>query len=165
MSFICKEDAERFLQVLVGKSLSGAFKSCDMELYVFGFGNEVKFINFRGEEATANELALHVLCRFKIMNRVEKRARNYYEDTSAEKFRENIDKLIGLQVTRVGLSEKNDLWLDIGDYWVVFATWDDQDEAEYEDAANRESWRFFSRVEKDSPHLVASSTGVELVHD
>jgi hypothetical protein len=68
-------------------------------------------------------------------------------DTSPEIFTTNIMQLVGLVVKRFALSDKFDLWIDLGDYWIVFVTWEDE----------TESWRFFTPG-SDDPHLVVSSS-------
>ena len=59
--------------------------------------------------------------------------------------------MIGLSVERIALSDKNDLWLDLNKYWIVFITREDQEE----------SWRFFEPRSK-LPHLVASDAWLEM---
>ena len=67
--------------------------------------------------------------------------------TPPEIFTTNIMQLVGLVVKRFALSDKFDLWIDLGDYWIVFVIWEDE----------TESWRFFT-PESDDPHLVVSSS-------
>lgn len=141
-------DALEFLQTLVGQPLCYGIKSPDLDLYDFGFGNFVRVHNWHGEERIVCTHILHVICRLKVIwknggHRVDK----YYEDTPGEKFNAEVKRFIGLKVRQVELSDKNDLWLDLGDYWIVFATFEN----------GEESWRFFTS-DIDSPHLVASDS-------
>lgn len=146
------QKANMFLQTLLDQPLCYGIKSPDTELYDFGFGRLVEVTSLRGEKREICTHILHVLCRFKVIWRNgERRVEKYYEDTPCEKFHSEIKRLIGLPVKRVGLSDKNDLWLDFGDYWVVFATTED----------GEESWRFFTS-DKDGPHLVASDSWLDL---
>ena len=75
----------------------------------------------------------------------------FYEDTPSEIFQKEVERLIGLCPKRVGLSDKNDLWLDFGDYWVVFATFED----------GEESWRLFTPGSAE-PHWVVSDSWLRL---
>ena len=125
-----------------------AIKSPDTELYDFGFGELVEVVNRRGIRKRIGTHTLHALCRFKVIWRnCEHRVDKYYEDTPCEKFHSESKRLIGPKVRQVELSDKNDLWLDFGDYWVVFATFEN----------GEESWRFFTS-DIDDPHLVASDS-------
>ena len=131
-----------FLQTLVGLPLLYGIKSPDMDLYDFGFGEKVNCT-----------YALHVVCRFKVIHtKGDYRVDRYFEDTPCEQFHMAISSLIGMKVNRVALSDKNDLWLDFGDYKVVFATFENEEE----------SWRFFTTNTND-PHLVASNSHLTFV--
>ena len=135
-----------FLQNLTAQSLCYATKSPDTELYEFGFGSIVESCRLDSPTGKIGTYILHVICRFKIIQKTEEnQVFRYYEDTPAQKFGSDIQALIGLKVQRVGLSEKNDLWLDFGNYWVVFATFENYEE----------SWRLFV-ADANAPHLVAS---------
>lgn len=144
------QQAILFLEALVGQPLCYGLKSPDTELYDFGFGTMVEVDSWRGGKKTICAQTIHALCRFRI---IQKNGTNqsewYYEDTPHNRFRHNITPLIGLCVKRIALSEKNDLWLDLGDYWIVFVTYENGDE----------SWRFFVS-DRDKPHLVASNLWV-----
>ena len=136
-----------YLRTLVDLPLCYGAKSPDMELYIFEFGRLVQIEGHRGPVEVGTH-RLHVICRFKVIWRKgEHRVDIYTEDTPAEEFREGISPLIGAKVKRIALSDKNDLWLDLGNWWVVFATFEDEEE----------SWRFFTSDDND-PHLVASDT-------
>lgn len=140
-----------FLQTLVDQPLLYAIKSPDTELYDFGFGNLVEFTNRRGKKTMIGTHILHVICRFKVIWKNGKhRVTTYYEDTPCEIFHADIQRLVGLKVRRVALSDKNDLWVDLGEYWVVFATFEN----------GEESWRYF--VSDVEPHLIASDSWLDL---
>lgn len=140
------------LNSLVGLQMRYGLKSPDTELYDFGFGEFVWVTNKKGKPHKICEYTLHVLCRFKVIWRNgEPCIKRYYEDTSSEEFCNDVKRLIGHRVKRVALSQKNDLWLDFEEYWIVFATSETEDE----------SWRFFS-AERCAPHLVASNSSLRL---
>ena len=140
------EKALLFLQSLVNKPLHYGIKSPDLDLYDFGFGDNAFCASINGKAVCP--YVLHVTCRFKIMPQSEKaNPLFFYEDTSSQEFHTVINKLIGLDVKRVSLSTKNDLWLDFDDYWIVFVTTEN----------GEESWRFFLQ-DADTPHLVASNS-------
>ena len=125
-----------------------AIKSPDTDLYDFEFGELVEVVNRRGTQKKIGTHILHAIGRFKVIwKNGEHRVDKYYEDTSCEKFHAKIQHLFGLKVKRVTVSAKNDLWLDFGDYWIVFATFEN----------GEESWRFFTSG-TDTPHLVASDS-------
>ena len=141
-------DALEFLRTLVNLSLCYGLKSPDTDLYDFGFGNMVNIMNPYGGGKEVCTHILHVICRFKVIwKNGERRVDKYYEYTPCEKFHSEVQRLLGMKVRRVALSDKNDLWLDFGDYWVVFATFEN----------GEESWRFFTS-DIDGPHLVVSDS-------
>lgn len=146
MTNIDQSIATEFLKRLVGQPLCYGLKSRDLDLYDFGFGDydEVWYTETKCRKIST--YLLHVTCNFRIINRTEKSlSENFCGDTSADRFHDVIQNLFGLCVQRIALSSKNDLWLDLGPYWIVFATFEN----------NEESWRFFSS-EDNGPHLVAT---------
>lgn len=146
--------ALKYLQTLVGQPINYAYKASDLDLYDFGFGSTIEKLNWQGEECQVCSFVLHATCRFEIIHRpngVTKCVERFYEDTLSEDFRSSICRLFGLKVMRVALSDKNDLWLDFGEYWIVFATFEN----------GEESWRFFA-LAKDMPHLVASNLWLDM---
>ena len=148
MEISIRQDAVDFLHSLTGHPLRYAIKSPDTDLYDFGFGELVAVVNRCGKQKKIGTYILHAICRFKVIwKNGECRVEKYYEDTPCEKFHSEVKRLVGLKVRRVALSDKNDLWLDLGDYWVVFATFEN----------GEESWRFFTS-DIDTPHLVASDS-------
>jgi len=147
-----KQDAVDFLHTLIGKPLLYAIKSPDTELYDFGFGELVEVVNRHGKRKKIGTQILHALCRFKVIWRIDdQRVDVYYEDTPCDKFYAEFERLIGMEVRRIELSDKNDLWLDFGTCWVVFATFENEEE----------SWRFFT-AQKDCPHVVAADSWLEI---
>lgn len=152
MDTCTREDAMLFLQSLVNQPLCYGVKSPDTELYEFGFGSLVETVGLRGEKKCCTYI-LHIMCRFKIIYKKEKRpTTQYYEDTPCEKFLSEFQHLIGLNVKRIALSDKNDLWLDLGDYWIVFATCEN----------GEESWRYFTK-NQEIPHLIAADSWLAFV--
>ena len=140
-------EAKSFLDKVLGQKLNYAIKSPDTELYDFGFGENRE----TEDKRILPPYILHVLCRFKIIHKDgSKKVQICHEDTSPNAFNKKIEPLIGLSVKRVGLSDKNDLWLDFGAYWVVFATFENEEE----------SWRFFISGSNE-PHLVATNNVLE----
>ena len=143
-----RQDAVDFLHSLTEQPLLYAIKSPDTDLYDFEFGELVEVVNRRGKQKKIGTHILHAICRFKIIWKIgEYRVDKYHEDTPCERFHSEVKRLVGLKVRRVALSDKNDLWLDFGDYLVVFATFEN----------GEESWRFFTSG-IDAPHLVASDS-------
>ena len=146
-----RQDAVDFLQSLTGQPLLYALKSPDTDLYDFGFGKLVEVVNRHGIQKKIGTHILHATCRFKVIwKNGEQRVDKFYEDTSCEKFHSEVKRLVGLKVRRIAVSEKNDLWLDFSDYWVVFATFEN----------GEESWRFFT-FDMEAPHLVASDSWLQ----
>lgn len=152
MAQISNPRALKELQLLDGQTLNYGLKSPDMELYDFGFGKIVTAQNIHGKVKKISSYILHAICRFKVINKITNQTEVYYEDTPSEVFDARVKHLVGLKVKRVALSQKNDLWLDFGDYWVVFATYEN----------GEESWRFF-QSNPDSSHLVASNSSLDMV--
>lgn len=151
--FITREEAQKRLDEMLGCTIEFAGKSPDTELYIFEFSDSQD----AGEIAESTEerciFKLHLLCRFKVIWRKRRITDTYYEDTSSEAFASQASQLMGQPIKRTGLSDKNDLWLDFGDFWMVFATFENDEE----------SWRFFYS-DKKKPHLVASDTWLKLVY-
>lgn len=155
MNINVRNEAEEFVQNLVGKSLKYGQKFGDTELYDLGFGPEREIEFWDGEKRILPEYILHIMCDFDIVwrngiNRVDE----YDGNTPGEEFATDIKKLIGLDVLKVELREKNDLLIDFGDYWMVIFT-EENDE---------ESWRLFTPGEQGI-HLVASAIELDLNKD
>lgn len=139
--------ANDYLAQLIGCPLRYGHKSQGCEFYDLGFGKEKTAQADQEHVSTVSQFALHVVCRFKVIWKIgDKQTKVYDEDTDTDVFSIDVKNLLGHCVQRVALSDKNDLWLDFGDFWIVFATFDDNDE----------SWRFFLPYDP-SPHFVASA--------
>ena len=141
-----QEQLENTAQRLTGTKLAYAEKNADNESFDFGFGETA------GKDFT---YALHVTCSFDVIPRDEaleagERVRVFGYDASAAEFQNYISAFFGKEIIRVAVNEKNDLWLDLGDYWVVFDT------DEYSDD---EAWRL-TETASGAPALIAS--GMEL---
>lgn len=139
-----------YLQELLEQPLSYGIKSINSELFVFRFGPSLDAL----QENTTSQICtynLHVMCGIKIVSKIEKKTiKEYSGNSSYEVFSRDIIQLIGLTVKRVALSEKNDIWIDFGEYWVIIVTNEDDDE----------SWRFFSS-DDNRRHLVASDSWID----
>ncbi len=142
-----KQQALSELQVLVGLPMGYAIDAEGWEdLIRVGFGDPADV----PRDVNPYQYELHVMCPFKLIWREEKRKEMFWEYSSQDMYLPSFRKLVGHEIKRVGLSDKNDLWLDLGFCWIVFCTYDD----------GEESWRFMS-VHEDSPHLYASDTWIE----
>lgn len=145
--------AKELLNLIISKPLVYAIKSPDTELYDFGFGDLVPYVGYKYESRKISMYTLHSLCRFVLIDKVNNKKKKFYEDTPVEQFQQSFTPLLGKCVKRIALSEKNDLWIDFSEYWVVFASFEN----------SSESWRFFS-ADRSLPHLVASNTTLELIY-
>ena len=154
MNYCTREDCDKYLQQVVGQPLSYGFKSWDMDIFDVEFGELVQCTKFNDEPHECFSYIVHNVGGIKIIWRKERRTTFYDIDTKTEEFHTDIQKLIGYKVLRVGLSDKNDLWFDFGDVWMVFITYD----------SNEESWRYFT-PNLQEPHLVAADTWLQLVYD
>ena len=132
---------------LVGLPIQYGIKSPDMFFFDIGFGDSIIVPDYDGTPREVSEYALHYECYCEVIWRDgSKQIEKLYDDTSCDKFHAIIKKLIGHPIKRVGLSTKNDLWLDLGVCWMVFITNED----------DNESWRFFSLKDEEAPHIIAS---------
>ena len=147
-----KQKACDILQTLVSQPLCYVLKSPDTDLYDFGFGKVVETTNWKHTNKRMHTHIIHATCRFEIIWRnEERRVDRYYEDTPSEIVYSDTEKLIGHRIKCFALSEKNDLWLDLGEYWIVFATFE----------TGEESWRFLTH-DHQVPHVVASNQWLRL---
>lgn len=150
MELFTDSNAIMFLKTLIGKPLLYALKSPDTELYDFGFGNLMITTTRQGKTKRIGTHSIHALCRVKLITSNPRcQSEQYCGDTPREVFEAKIHHLIGLKVLRVALSDKNDLWLDLGDCWIVFITFEN----------GEESWRYFI-PSSDSPHLIGSDSWI-----
>lgn len=147
-------DENSYLQQIVGCTLSYGLKSPDLDLYDFGFTCKLTETSEKWPEgAGINFCYLHVVCPIKfIISNESNHVSSFDKDSSYETFRNEIKRVLGATVKRVAMSDKNDLWLDLGTFWLVFITYEDSEE----------SWRFFTSDEA-KPHLVASNAWVHFV--
>ena len=134
--------AQPLLETMLGQPLQWAIKSPDLELFDVGFGGEGKDLP---------PFVIHAICPVKVVSHATRQVRVYQGNADAEGFRRDLEGLYGLSLRRVALSEKHDLWLDLGEYWLIFVTFED----------GEESWRFF-RPHQPQPHLVATDRDLEL---
>ena len=152
MEITVRNRAIEFVQTLIGCPFIYAIKSPDTELYDFGFGELVDTLNRQGKSKKIGTHMVHALCRFKVIWKDgSRRVDSYFEDTPYQVFCSDAKRFIGLKVIQVALSDKNDLWLDLGDCWIVFATYEN----------GEESWRFFTD-NRNMPHIVASDAWLRL---
>lgn len=150
---ITREEAQKRLDKLVELPLEYAGKWLNTELYFFEFGN-VPIEDASKPPQKSFIFALHVLCRFRVIWRNGRKATDtYHEDTPKEQFEFEAKRLTGKVLKHIALSDKNDLWLDFGDFWMVFAAYE----------TGEESWRILSSDKKE-PHLVASDAWLKLVY-
>lgn len=141
-------ELDGLLREMIGCQLCYGIKSPDTELYDFGFGCFHSDQNVKEERFP---FVLHVLCPFKVIKRSVRKYVKYYDSTTSyEQFSEDVQPLCGLKIKRIALGEENDLWIDYGEYWMVFLTYQD----------GEESWRLFTPY-SDLPHWVASDISIE----
>ena len=144
-------EAIAYLDALVNRSLYYGKKCPDTDLYDFGFGETVKKAGM-GKRCLCTH-SIHATCYIKVLERFGERRIDLYDGKeSYEEFHFKIQHLLGLKVRRVALSTKNDLWIDLGEYWVVFVTFEN----------GEESWRFFE-LNNSCAHLVASDSWLDVV--
>lgn len=141
---------ENYLNCIVGMPLQYGIKHSDLDLFQLGFGESISLESWNGQALKINKYAIHfdsALYLYWKNRKVDK----FYSDTQAEEFNVVFSKLLGKHVERIALSDKNDLWLDLGDCRMVIVTRDDDEE----------SWRFFL-PRTNQPHLIASSSTLAL---
>ncbi len=144
--------ALKYLNVLVDTTLCYGIKSPNLDLFDFGFGELKEFQDSRGKIRKTSSYVLHAMCPFKLMLQDgTKRIKLFDAEVSCEKFNEFYKGWQDFSVKKVGLSDKNDLYLDFGDFWLVFITAEN----------NIESWRFFETNNLNS-HLVVASSWIVL---
>lgn len=143
-----QEDALTSLSGLVGCCFRYGLKSHDMDLFDLGFGEDVCFLNCLGNTQTACRYTIH-LTRGIILYWKDGCINEFDSATEGHAFSVAVAPLIGAIVRRIALSEKNDLWIDIGLCNMVIVTHED----------SYESWRFFSPG-TSSPHLISSGQNI-----
>lgn len=149
-----EKKALNFLKNVIGKPMKYAYKLSDIALYDFGFGEEQEVVIYGDVRRILPEYILHAVCRWGIIwkSNPAENVDTYDEDTPEDEFCNRMEKFLGRCVKRVAIRDNNDLWLDFGDCWMVFATFED----------GEESWRFFTPEEKNGIHLVASDKWLKL---
>ncbi len=138
---------------LVGSKLISRKRYMDTELFCFEFLKEMPS-SLPSETSLPVHLFLHAQCRFEILYRGSYQNAERIEitgESNTSVFLNATKGLLETSVLRVEVSAKNDLWLDFGDYWVVFATCDD----------GEESWRFLIPSICQT-HMVASNLSIQL---
>ena len=135
---ITKVEASDYLQHLINQPLQYGLKSPDMDLFDIGFGEYININN-------VCKYAIHFTYGIKLYWKNGKKE-EFDSMASHIQFNSSIKALVGAKVKRIALSEKNDLWLDMGECHMVIVT---------EDSAE-ESWRFFW-PSCDRPHLIGTS--------
>ena len=147
--YINKAEAVNSLQLLKGKTLSYAIKSPDLTLYDLGFGDFVVVDTILGPHNIC-EYMLHISSAIRIYWKGGG-TEEYWGDTACSEIVLLAKRLVDCPITRVTLSDKNDLWIDFGICRMVIITTEDAEE----------SWRFFS-ADINLPHLIASDTWISL---
>lgn len=140
-----KQNVERYLNCIVGTPLQYGFKHSDFDLFQLGFGDCVSFEKWKGQTLAINRYAIHfdsAIYLYWKHGGVDR----FDSSTADNVFSSAISKLIGTHVKKIALSEKNDLWIDLGECRIAVVTRDDCEE----------SWRFF-QPRTENPHLIASS--------
>lgn len=130
---------------LVGQQLRYSIKSPDMDLFDLGFGQAITFVNANNVQQEACQHTIHLVCGLFIFWK-NGRKEEFHGNSLASVFNNNTQPLIGETVRRVALSDKNDLWLDLGQCHIVIVTLDD----------GEESWRLFTPG-ANTPHLIATN--------
>lgn len=139
-----QNDTLIILHKLVGCCFRYGLKSHNFDLFDLGFGEDVFFVNCLGNTQTACKYTFHLTCGIKLFWK-DGRINEYDAATESGFFSISIKPLIGATVSRIALSEKNDLWIDLGLCRMVIVTYED----------DLESWRFFSPG-TGMPHLISS---------
>lgn len=134
---------------LIGQPFCYGIKSPDMDLYDIGFGVLEKVMDIRGRTREVCTHTLHCTCGIKLI--WAKQSYLFDGESSFKTFSERISRFVGLKVLRIALSQKNDLWIDLGECKIVIVTNEDYEE----------SWRYFNPCVQER-HLVASSQSISL---
>ncbi len=138
------------IKKLIGTQLQYGIKSVDSDLYQLGFGEIVAQEVWNGSLLEINKYAIHFTSALLVYWK-DGNTNEFYADTSPKEFDFAILQMIGCQVSRIALSDKNDLWIDLGICSIVIVTYDDAEE----------SWRLF-QPRTNNPHLIASSCSLTL---
>jgi len=153
MRILSNTEADSLLRYLIGQPLRYGLKSPDMDLYDLGFGGDVEFECIDGSIHTACKYTIHFTGGI-ILYWPNGHKKEYDGESSHTEFAQTITRLTELRVRRIALSDKNDLWLDLGKCRMVIVTVEDGDE----------SWRFFTPG-SNAPHLIATDQNLYLDED
>lgn len=146
-----QSDALVILNKLIGQPFLYGIQSPDVVLFDLGFGDYMSVKKMMGSECEVASYTLHAVCGIKIIHTKVSLQTEEFIGNSPQEFNSSIQQLIGNTILRIALSSKNDLWLDLDDYWLVLVTNED----------NQESWRCFTPSSTQN-HLVASDTWIHL---
>lgn len=146
-----QSDALVILNKLIGQPFLYGIQSPDVVLFDLGFGDYMSVKKMMGSECEVASYTLHAICGIKIIHPKVSRQTEEFIGNSSQEFNSSIQKLIGNTVMRIALSSKNDLWLDLGDYWLVLVTNEDKEE----------SWRYFTPNSTQN-HMVVSDAWIRL---
>lgn len=144
------EYIEEYLRCLVGRPLQYGIKRSDFDLFQLGFGECVAVEKWQGQVLEINKFAVHfdsAIYLYWENGNIDR----FFSSTKEASFNAVISSLIGRRVRRIALSEKNDLWIDLGKCRMVIVTRDDEEE----------SWRYF-QPRTECPHLIASGSSLIL---
>jgi hypothetical protein len=174
----CSHGAAReMIEALEGKSLWGASRAVDMEMFSFG---ERVTQEHRGKVRTIGELALHLQSTWRITRdgRVLVGYRDLWSPRSgvavedfdpdkphSSKRDELLEMFVGHgeeahRVEHATMSEHSDLTLTFADGCVLDVLSDLGDEEVVGDEVPGECWRLFSPGVEDDPHMVVRAGGV-----
>lgn len=141
-----------FLQKLVGLELFHGIKSPDIQFYDFGVGYPVESESYNQLRRILSPYIIHATCNFEIVW-VSNGKVDYFNHVTNKSLFDNyfVSKIKGLKIKKITLDNNNELCLFFDECFIKFSPFND----------NIESWRIFSTVEKNSPHLVASATKID----
>lgn len=147
---IKQNEAEDLLCTIIGQPLLFGIKSPDMLFFDFGFGDIVP-AHFDAGAKWIGRYSLHADCRVKIIEIITGREWLFSSNDSNEFFQNSLINLINHRVKKFFIEERNNLRIEIGDYWIVCETWD----------GDEESWRYFEHY-TDKAHCIGTSENLWL---
>ncbi len=145
---LSQNESYPYLSVIIGTTLNYGTKSPDFSLYNLGFGTEIMREDYKGNLCAFSEYSIHCVEGIVLYSN-HKRQEYGYEDLQFT-FESAISPFVGLVVRKITLSDKNDLWIDMGKCQLVIVTSED----------NEESWRFLSSAH--GYHIISSNKWIEL---
>ena len=141
-----------FLQKLVGLELFYGIKAPDLHFYDLGFGCPVESESYDQTKRVLSPYILHVTCDFEIVWKNNSHVDSFNCETHKEFFDHYfLTQLKGLIIEHVTLKNNNELNLHLKNCCITFSPFND----------DVESWRIFSTIDKEAPHLVASSIKID----